>query len=185
MSAKREGKKVTVQRDSNIKGGRMIKAKAQVLMLMICFWAGAMAISACNSQQLQLVKMGDLYIEPIPSAQVTFSDITAKQEGDELVISGEVSRRNTSFSGAGYVDVAVVSPGGMVIDKASIPYTPRILPKTPGARSHHPSHFEGRLRCTPPQWSIIRIAYHAQAVPGDLKVDEGNLALPEDYDYGG
>ena len=171
--------------ESNAKSDRITKANVQVLLLWIFFWAAAIAIPACHSQQFQLVKMGDLYIEPIPSAQVIFSGITAKQEGDELVISGEVSRRNTSFSGAGYVDVAVVSPGGMVIGKASIPYTPRILPKTPGARSHHPSHFEGRLRCTPQQWSIIRIAYHAQAVSGDLKVDEGNLALPDNYDYGG
>jgi len=168
-----------------MKEGWMIRTNAQVLLLMICFWAAAVAISACHSQQLQLVQMGNLYIEPISSAQVTFSGIIAKQEGDELVISGEVSRRNTSFSGAGYVDVAVVSPGGMVIDKASIPYTPRILPKTPGARKHRPSHFEDRLHCTPPQRSIIRIAYHAQAVSGDLKMDEGNLALPDDHDYGG
>lgn len=175
----------TIQRDRNIKGGWMTKAEAGLFLLLICLWAAAVSISGCYSQRFHLIEMGDLYIEPIPSAQVYLSRIIAKQEGDELMISGEVSRRNTYFSGVGRVDVAVVSPGGMVIDTASVPYTPRVLPKTPGARKHHSSHFEVRLRCTPPLWSIVRIAYHAKALSNDLMPDEENLALPDDHDYGG
>lgn len=129
--------------------------------------------------------MDGLFIEPISSSLVHFSDIAVRQDGEELVISGEVSRRNPSFSGAGRVDVAVVSPAGRVIEKAGAPYTPPILPKTPGARKHHSSHFEVRLRCDPPQSSIVRIAYHAGGVSSDLMPDSENFALPDDHDCGG
>ena len=102
------------------------------------------------------------------------------------MVSGKVSRRNTSFSGAGRVDMAVVSPGGLVIDTANVPYTPKILPKTPGARKHRSSHFEARLRCIPPGWTVIRIAYHCKAVSEDPMLDyEDDVAVPGDHDYGG
>jgi len=175
----------STQRERETIGGWITRTKGVFLGLLICLCATAISMSGCSSKRFQLIEMGDLYMEPIPSTQVYFSDIIARQKGDVLTISGEVSRRNTSFSGAGYVDIAVVSPAGMVIDTASVPYSPRILPKTPGARKHHPSHFEVHLRCIPPQWSIIRIAFHAKAVSSDFMPEEENLALPDDHDYGG
>ena len=130
--------------------------------------------------------MGNLFVEPIPSSRVLLSNITAKQEGDELLITGEVRRTNTAFSGMGHVDVAVVSPSGAVINQTNIPYTPKILPKTPGARKHRPSHFEARLSCVPPKGSIIRLAYHSKPDPDDPLLDcEDNAALPDGHDYGG
>jgi len=164
----------------------MMKVKGGFVLLLTCFAIAAAYISGCSSQRSHLVKMGDLFIETIPSSRVYFSDVTARQEGDELVVSGKVSRRNTSFSGAGRVDMAVVSPGGLVIDTANVPYTPKILPKTPGARKHRSSHFEARLRCIPPGWTVIRIAYHGKAASEDPMLDyEDNVAVPEDHDYGG
>lgn len=164
----------------------MMKIKGSLFLLLTGFVAAAACISGCSSQGSHLVKMGDLFIETIPSSQVYFSDIIAGREGNELVISGKVSRRNTSFSGAGHVDVAVVSPGGLVIDAAHVPYIPKILPKTPGARKHRSSRFETRLQCVPPEWTVVRIAYHGKAISDDPILDhEDNLALPKDYDYGG
>ncbi len=163
-----------------------MKVKGNFFLFLTCFVVATAYISGCSSYRSHLVKMGDLFIETIPSSWVYLSDITAKQEGDELVISGKVSRRNTSFSGAGHVDVAVVSPGGLVIDTANVPYTPKILPKTPGARKHRASCFEARLRCIPPEWTVIRIAYHGKAASDDPMLDhEDNIALPEDHDHGG
>ena len=164
----------------------MMKAKGGFFLLLTCCAVTAACISGCSSQSSNLVKMGDLFIETIPSSRVYLSDITARQEGDELVISGKVSRRNTSFSGVGHVDMAVVSPGGLVIDTANVPYTPKILPKTPGARKHRSSHFEARLQCNPPEWTVIRIGYHGKAASDDPMLDhEDKVALPEDNDYGG
>ena len=157
------------------------------LFLFLLWVAAAGAhMGGCASQFPPLARMGDLYVEFIPSSRVVLSDITARQEGDELVIAGEVRRRNTAFSGIGHVDLAVVSPGGTVINQANAAYTPKILPKTPGARKHRPSHFEVRLYCVPPKGSVIRAAYHGKPDPDDPLLDcEDNVALPDGHDYGG
>ena len=113
-----------------------------------------------------------------PLHWVRMSNISTNQEADELVIAGDVSRRNSAFSGKGHVDVAVVSPAGKAICKASANYTPAILPKTAGARNHRSSHFEVDLRCTPPPKSVIRIAYHNKSGPDDPHPGcEDNAAL--------
>ena len=164
----------------------MMQVESSFFLLLACFAVGIAYISGCSSHRSHLVKVEDLFVETIPSSRVYISDITARQEGDELMISGKVSRRNTPFSGAGHVDIAVISPGGLVIETANVPYTPKILPKTPGARKHRTSRFEARLRCIPPAWTVIRVAYHARAASGDPMPDhENNIALPEDHDYGG
>jgi len=134
-----------------------------------------------------LVRMeGGLFVEPIPSSRVSLSNIIVRQEGDELVITGEVRRLNAGFSGIGHVDVAVVSPGGTVINQAHVAHTPKILPKTPGARKHRPALFEVHLRCVPPKGSVVRMAYHGKPVQDDPLLDgDDNFAVPHDHDHGG
>ena len=173
-----------VQGDTRTEGVSMTRGANAFFWVLISLAAAAW-VSGCTIEGLHLVQMDDLYIEPIPSSLVHFSNIAVKQDGKDLVISGALSRRNPSFSGAGRVDVAVVSPAGRVIDAATAPYAPPILPKTPGARTHRSSHFEVRLSCDPPPSSIVRIAYHAKGVSSDLMPDSENFAVPCDYDYGG
>ncbi len=133
-----------------------------------------------------LKPVGGLYVEKIPSSRVYLANINVKQNGKDLLISGEVSRRNAAFSGLGHVDVAVVSPDGEVIGQGIAPYSPKILPKTPGARKHRPSRFELHLTCTPSVGSIIRVAYHGQPDSDDPLLDhERNYAVPEAHDHGG
>jgi hypothetical protein len=167
-----------------MEGGFMANTQRNLLMALARLLVTAAMLTGCSSQQLKRTDEGNLYIVILPSSQVRFSDVNVRQKGDELVISGNVSRRNVIFSGSGQVDIAVVS-GERIIDQGSVSYTPSILPKTPGARSHHSSSFEARFRCHPPQWSIIRIAYHPKTISeGDIQEKE-NFALPENYDYGG
>jgi hypothetical protein len=130
--------------------------------------------------------MEGLFVERIHSSRVSLSNIVVGQEGDELVITGEVRRLNTAFSGMGHVDVAVVSPSGVVISQAKVVYTPKILPKTPGARKHRSSRFEVHLRCVPPKGSVVRMAYHGKPAQDDPLTDcEDNFAVPNDHDHGG
>lgn len=140
-------------------------------------------IGGCASEDSFISSGGNLFVKIIPSSQVRVSNISTNQEAEELVITGKVSRRNAAFSGRGHVDVAVVSPAGAVICMASANYTPTILPKTPGARNHHPSHFEVHLHCTPPEGSVIRVAYHGKPGPDDPRLGCGdNAALPDDHE---
>ena len=162
-----------------------MNVKNWIILIVLCSAMVCVSISGCSYQGLRLKRMGDLLIEPIPSSRASFSDIIAEQKGDELVISGKVSRLNPAFSGAGHVDMAVVSPGGLVVCKTSVPYTPRVLPKTPGARKHRSARFEARLSCVPPRESIVRIAFHGLSdSPDDLSDCKENEAVPDVWDYG-
>jgi len=157
-----------------------------LFLLLLWVAAASAGMGGCVTQNSSLVHVGGLFVETIPSSRVFLSNIIVRPEGDELVITGEVRRRNAAFSGKGHVDVAVVTPGGTVIGQASTFYTPGILPKTPGARKHRPSRFEVRLNCIPPQGSIIRLAYHGKPDPDDPLLDcEDNFAVPHDHDHGG
>ena len=157
------------------------------LLLLLWLLATCVGVGGCVSQHSSLVQMeGGLFVEPIPSSRVSLSNIIVRQEGDELVITGEVRRLNAGFSGIGHVDVAVVSPGGTVINQAHVAHTPKILPKTPGARKHRPALFEVHLRCVPPKGSVVRMAYHGKPVQDDPLLDgDDNFAVPHDHDHGG
>ncbi len=155
-------------------------------LFLLWFALALPSMAGCLSQQASLGASGGLYLETIPSSRVTLSNITVKQGSAEMVIFGEVRRRNTAFSGLGHVDVAVVSPDGVVIGQCSATYLPKVLPKTPGARKHPPSHFEVHLGCIPPQGAIIRVAYHGKPDPNDPLVDTSeNYAVPKHHDHGG
>ena len=165
--------------------GSFPRKRISFYLLMIWLLA-AISIGGCTSLHSSPAQMEGLFIEHVHSSRVSLSNIIVGQEGDELVITGEVRRLNTAFSGMGHVDVAVVSPDGAVMNQAHIDYQPKILPKTPGARKHRPSHFEVRLRCVPPKGSLIRVAYHGKPAQDDPLLDcEDNLAVPHDHDYGG
>jgi len=163
------------------------RERGSLFLLLLWLLATCVGMGGCVSQHSGLALMeGGLFVEPIPSSRVSLSNIIVRQEGDELVITGEVRRLNTGFSGIGHVDVAVVSPGGTVINHAHAAYTPKILPKTPGARKHRPSRFEVHLHCVPPKGSVVRAAYHGKPAQDDPLTDcEDNFAVPHDHDHGG
>ncbi len=161
--------------------------RGSLFLLLLCLLATCVGMGGCVSQHPSHVQMdGRLFVEPIPSSRVSLSNIIVIQEGDKLVITGEVRRLNAAFSGIGHVDVAVVSPGGTVINQAHAPHKPKILPKTPGARKHRPALFEVHLYCVPPRGSVVRMAYHGKPAQDDPLTDcEDNFAVPHDHDHGG
>jgi len=152
----------------------------------LLIWVTTLLIAGGCASPYALDPQGNFYIERIPSPWAYLSDITVDQDGETLVIQGSVSRLNEAFSGTGHIDVAVVSPPGHVISQAAASYEPKILPKTPGARKHRASRFEIRLSAIPPKGSVIRLAFHGRPDPNDAPLYEHeNLAVPEEFDFGG
>ena len=154
--------------------------------LTLLSWFAALLFAGGCASPYSLDHRGNYYIERIPSSRAYLSDVTVNQIGEKLVIQGLVSRHVAAFSGIGHVDVAVVAPSGQVISQAAVPYEPKTLPKTPGARKHRPSRFEISLPVNPPKGSLIRLAFHGKSDPNEEIVDEHeNLAVPDEFDFGG
>ena len=130
-----------------------------------------MFLSGCAPKHVNLITKKGVSIEAIRSARVDISDVAVSEDGNELVITGKVYRRNPSISGSGHVDVTILDPSGNVIEKDSVPYTPTTLPKTPGARRHRGSRFEVSLPSVLPAGSKVQVAYHATVKPESNGLD--------------
>jgi len=131
----------------------------------------AMFLSGCAPKHVNLITKKGVSIEANHSARVDISDVAVSEDGNELVITGKVYRRNRSISGSGHVDVTILDPAGNLIEKGSVPYTPATLPKTPGARRHRGSRFEVRLPSVLPAGSKVQVAYHATVKPESNGLD--------------
>lgn len=118
-------------------------------------------LSGCAPKHMNLITKKGVSIEAIHSARAHISDMAVSEDGNELIITGKVYRRNRSISGSGHVDVTILDPAGNVIEKRSVPYTPKTLPKTPGARKHRGSRFEVRLPRVLSAGSKVQVTYHA------------------------
>jgi len=142
----------------------MKTGKMQRLGLLFCLVMAVLIASGCATGSGGTFQAEGLVIELTHTPMVSFSKLAASQEGAQLVLTGNLRRRNQAFSGRGHVDVAVISPAGEVLAQKSVIYSPKILSKTPGARNHRPSRFEARLNYVPPQGSTIKVSYHASSV---------------------
>jgi len=115
------------------------------------------AASGCAINRANLAEDRTVSIERVPSAGIYFHGVYVHQEGDELVVSGEIKHRTPSVVvDGGHIDIAVTTPEGKVIEEISTVYVPGVLSR----RSHRGSHFNVRLPLVPPNGSIVRVARH-------------------------
>jgi len=140
----------------------IMRVKDFNVLFLLGFLTTGMFLSGCAPKHVNLITKKGVSIEAIHSARVQISDMAVSEDGNELVITGKVYRRNRSISGLGHVDVTILDSADNVIEKGSIPYTPTTLPKTPGARKHRGSRFEVHLPCVLPAGSKVQVAYHAR-----------------------
>ena len=148
-----------------------MRVKDISVLFLLGFVITGMFLSGCAPKHMNLVTQKGVFIESVDSAQAYISGMAVSEDGNELVITGKVHRRNRSISGSGHVDVTILDSAGNVIEKGGVPYTPTTLPKTPGARKHRGSRFEVRLPGVLPAGSKVRVFYHATVKPGSNGLD--------------
>jgi hypothetical protein len=151
----------------------MMKVRNFSILFLLGLVTTGMFLSGCSPKHANLITKTGVSIETIHSAGAHISDVAVSEDGNELVITGKVSRLNRAISGSGHVDVTIRDFAGNVIDKGTVPYTPAILPETPGARKHKGSRFEVRLRYALPVGSKIQVSYHARLKPEGNGLDRG------------
>jgi hypothetical protein len=157
-----------------------MKVKGLSVFLGVSLVTTVMVLSGCATRSANLVKAGKVKLELVPSSGNYVSRVEVKQDGDELVITGTVKRRNFSGIGGGHVDVSLISPEGEILEQVSTYYTPRIISRKRGSSRHRGSHFEVRLPTVPSAGSKICVGYHRSLESGTPAYHCGkNVALPD------
>lgn len=130
-------------------------------ILLVGFGVLAMTVSGPVSSKANLLDKEKVSVERVPSKKKAYvTSSYAFQEGEELVVSGKVRlRRNVALSSQGHIDIAIFSPEGKVIKKASVFYIPRSYLRN-GFRPTK-SSFVARFPLIPPRGSVVRVAYHS------------------------
>ncbi len=157
-----------------------MKVRNFSILFLLGLVTTGMFLSGCSPKHANLITKTGVSIETIHSAGAHISDVALSEDDNELVITGKVSRLNPAISGSGHVDVTILDAAGNIIDKGTVPYTPTILPKTPGARKHRGSRFEVRLHCALPAGGKVQVAFHARRETERSSPDCGkDAALPD------
>jgi len=136
-----------------------MRYKAACVSVLVRFVIFSMAVSGCG--EVETASVGEVAAanhENLPLKNIQVVNLSCRQDGEDVVISGRV-RRSCNFcyeDVLGHVDIAVVDSEGLVLGTASTLYYPRSIPGR-GARY---SSFSTRLAMSLPEGAVVRTAYH-------------------------
>jgi hypothetical protein len=139
----------------------VMSKKIGSIEILACLCLAMIVLAGCASSKVNLVDTERVTIERMASeGGVRIENVYVYQEGNELLVSGRVKRRGTGrVIPRGHVDIAILSPEGNVIEKASTSYVPTTIRRK---LSHRGSHFNARFSVVPPEGSTVRVSYHAR-----------------------
>lgn len=115
--------------------------------------------AGCASAGKDLVRDGAIEVEKVASSQATITSVRVIQEGEEMLIRGQVQRRPIGRGPIpGHIDLEVIGPDGGVLELATLDHHRRSV------RSRY-AEFHGTLTTTPPAGSTIRVTHDTRAHP--------------------
>lgn len=114
-------------------------------------------LTGCLYGKPDLIRDGSVQLRTEPSKNVVLTGVSARQEGDQLVVSGSVRRRGLpSAVLTGHVDLTLVGPDGKPIQEVAKAYTPSNIPQ----RGPRQSYFTARFVAVPVEGTTIRLRHH-------------------------
>ena len=157
-----------------------MRSRTACISVLVRFVVFSIAVSGCTEVQTGNQKSVPVKHENLLLKDIQVRNVECRQEGDELVVTGQV-RRTCNFcydDVRGHVDMVFIGPDGAVLGSASAFYHPRSIPKN-GPRY---STFSTRLKMTLAQGAVIRTAYHDFPESADRDKPfhcKGNKAAPQ------
>lgn len=114
--------------------------------------------AGCATAGRNLVRDNTVKIEKVSSKQATITSVNVIQEGDQVMLRGEVRRRLVSRGHIpGHIDLEVIGADGSVLEESVIDYHRRSV------KSRY-AIFHDTLRVTPPPGSTIRVTHDTRAL---------------------
>ena len=110
--------------------------------------------TGCAMTGKDLIHDNTVKIEKVSSKRGAVTFVSVIQEGDEVVLRGEVRRRPTGRGSIpGHIDVEVIDSSGANMEQMSTGY------RRSGTKSRY-AKFHSRLAAVPPSGSLIRVIHH-------------------------
>jgi hypothetical protein len=110
----------------------------------------------CAYNQVLLTGGKAYSIERVHSSPVYVSWVHAKEENNEMIVTGLLRSHFYYTQGTGHVDVAIIGPGSELLLQTSADYDPKTFQRFRGKESV----FVTRIPFVPPDGSRIRVTLH-------------------------
>lgn len=140
----------TVRPESPFLGGSIRLPPVCVAVLLLLSGLG------CATGRTDLVRAGRVSFEIADCPRVLVS-AKALQDGEEMIVTGRVTRRPPLDPGRIHLDVRVTAPTGETVDEMTALVYPRTIP----IRRDRTSRFAVWFPFIPPQGSTIRLMCHS------------------------
>ena len=125
---------------------------------LITYLSAIFILAGCAASRGNLVQTGAVNLEKVSDAKdnayVIFA--YAHQEGNDLVVTGEVKRRSRLRNFSGHTDITILSPAGELIKEVSVDYYPKRIPRKGQLTSRFSVHFPMET----PENITVRVRYH-------------------------
>ena len=123
----------------------------KVLLITLC----GLQLTACAATK-NLINSEFYRLETVPNSQTYMKRISAVVEQEGLKVSGVIRLKGISVSNVPkYIEVAVLSHDGQLLDLKKTTYSPRVLRNR---RKRREARFSVNFRQVPPQGATIRLS---------------------------
>ena len=119
--------------------------------------ASAFILPACTVKPTPSAP-GSLTMKVLPATDVHIIQASARQDGENVVVDGQITRKKIGGRGIvkGHVDIEIIDEGGKTIRQIITDISPRIVPKFSGMKST----FSTKIPFIAPQGSIVTVMFH-------------------------
>lgn len=123
-----------------------------IILTIVC----AGILTACAAKPS--TTPGTLPVKILPAPEVQFIQTSARQEGENVFVKGQVKRTVTGGRStiAGHVDIEIINKEGEIICLVVTSYSPKNIPEINGMTSS----FTTLIPVSPPQDSFVSVKFH-------------------------
>ncbi len=132
----------------------MQKMPAAALVIAIAF-----LLSSCAAKSMNASAPGGLKVAILPATYVQIVSTSARQDGANVVVEGQVKRKKVHgrVIPKGHVDISIVDEHGKTLLQVPARCMPEIIPRMDGMKSS----FAARIPLTAPPGSFVSVKFHS------------------------
>jgi hypothetical protein len=134
---------------------KFVKIISTITLLL----ASALILPACAVSKPEPPPPPDaLTLKIMSTFKVDIVQTSARQEGENVIVEGQVKRKRTSARDfvTGHIDIEILNEEGKALRQVVTDCSPKIIPKSSGMKSS----FSTRIPMIAPQGSLVSVKFH-------------------------